>query len=140
MDTCACPGGIDLDEMPRSINPKCQIHNRFLVKTINQFVCDGSCAGNELGDCNHGKSNDGRVIPTEHPECCGGGSFYGHKSFCDVGHVRAGLHTKKRLEALEMIASCARDVVDFWPSMSFKTIRIMIPKMQTLKEALEMLK
>lgn len=23
------------------------------------FVCDGSCAGNELGDCNHGDSNDG---------------------------------------------------------------------------------
>jgi hypothetical protein len=23
------------------------------------FVCDGTCAGNELGDCNHGDSNDG---------------------------------------------------------------------------------
>ena len=23
------------------------------------FVCDGACAGNELGDCNHGDSNDG---------------------------------------------------------------------------------
>ena len=22
-------------------------------------VCDGSCAGNDLGDCNHGQSNDG---------------------------------------------------------------------------------
>ncbi len=108
LENCACPGGIDLDEMPRTINPECVQH--------------------------------GHKIPTEHPECCGGGSFYGHESFCDVGHVRAGLHTKKRLEALEMIASCARDVVDFWPSMSFKTIRIMIPKMQTLKEALEMLK
>jgi DNA-directed RNA polymerase subunit RPC12/RpoP len=24
-----------------------------------KFVCDGTCAGNELGDCNHGDSNDG---------------------------------------------------------------------------------
>jgi len=23
------------------------------------FVCDGTCAGNELGDCNHVDSNDG---------------------------------------------------------------------------------
>lgn len=28
-------------------------------KTMGQFVCDGTCAGNELGDCNHGDSNDG---------------------------------------------------------------------------------
>lgn len=47
---------------------------------------------------------------------------------------------KVRQEALELIASCAKDVVDYWPSMSFKTIRVMIPKMQALKEALEMLK
>jgi hypothetical protein len=26
---------------------------------MGQFVCDGTCAGNELGDCNHGASNDG---------------------------------------------------------------------------------
>ena len=26
---------------------------------MSQFVCDGTCAGNELGDCNHGDSNDG---------------------------------------------------------------------------------
>jgi hypothetical protein len=26
---------------------------------MGQFVCDGTCAGNELGDCNHGDSNDG---------------------------------------------------------------------------------
>jgi hypothetical protein len=45
-----------------------------------------------------------------------------------------------KLESLELVASCAKDVVDYWPNMSFKTIRIMIPKMQALKEALEMLK
>jgi len=34
---------------------------------MNQFVCDGTCAGNELGDCNHGDSNDGlpRTTPRE---------------------------------------------------------------------------
>ena len=26
---------------------------------MGQFVCDGTCAGNEFGDCNHGDSNDG---------------------------------------------------------------------------------
>lgn len=26
---------------------------------MSQFVCDGTCAGNEFGDCNHGESNDG---------------------------------------------------------------------------------
>ena len=36
---------------------------------MGQFVCDGTCAGNELGDCNHGDSNDGlggkRPVSTE---------------------------------------------------------------------------
>jgi hypothetical protein len=26
---------------------------------MNQFVCDGTCSGNEFGDCNHGDSNSG---------------------------------------------------------------------------------
>lgn len=103
---CICPGGIDIDEMPRNIMRGCPQHDRETI----------------------------------HPDCCGGGSFYGHESFCDVGHVKAERHAKSKMEALEMIASCAKDVVDYWPNMSFKTIRIMIPKMQALKEALEMLK
>lgn len=45
-----------------------------------------------------------------------------------------------RNEALELAASCAQDVVDFWPSMSMRTIRIMIPKMESLKQALELAK
>ena len=47
---------------------------------------------------------------------------------------------KKRSEALEMVASCAKDVVDYWPQFSFKTIRIMMAKMENLKQALAMLK
>ncbi|HEY5267561.1 MAG TPA: hypothetical protein VII94_00300 [Candidatus Saccharimonadales bacterium] len=100
MDICTCPNGIDIDEMPRVLDPECP----------------------------------------KHPECCGGGNFYGHESFCDVGHVKAACHAKSKREALELVASFAKDVVDYWPNMSFKTIRIMIPKMQALKEALEMLK
>lgn len=38
---------------------------------MGQFVCDGTCAGNELGDCNHGELNDGlggKKLRAEHPE------------------------------------------------------------------------
>jgi hypothetical protein len=97
MDTCLCPNGIDLDEMPRTINPDCPTHNRAKVVLL-------------------GKSK-GTTTMTEALE----------KRY-------------SRLETLELVASCAKDVVDYWPNMSFKTIRIMIPKMQALKEALEMLK
>jgi hypothetical protein len=47
---------------------------------------------------------------------------------------------EKRMEALELVASYAKDVVDFWPSMAMRTIRIMIPKMDALKEALSLAK
>lgn len=46
----------------------------------------------------------------------------------------------KRKEALELVASCAKDVIEYWPNMSFRTIKVMIPKMQALKEALDMLR
>ena len=45
-----------------------------------------------------------------------------------------------RNEQLELVASYAKDVVDFWPNMSMRTIRIMIPKMDSLKEALGLVK
>jgi hypothetical protein len=45
-----------------------------------------------------------------------------------------------RIEALELVVSFAKDVVDFWPNMSMKTIRLMIPKMAALKEALDLVK
>ena len=46
--------------------------------------------------------------------------------------------TQARQEALELVLSYAQDVVDFWPKMTLRTIRVMIPKMAGLKEALEM--
>jgi hypothetical protein len=46
----------------------------------------------------------------------------------------------ERIEALELVASYAKDVVDFWPSMTMRTIRAMIPKMAALKEALDLTK
>jgi hypothetical protein len=50
------------------------------------------------------------------------------------------IKAERKLEALELVASYAKDVIDFWPSMSFKTIRFMIPKMDALKEALSLVK
>jgi hypothetical protein len=47
---------------------------------------------------------------------------------------------EKRVEMLELVASYAKDVVDFWPTMSMRMIRIMIPKMDSLKEALTLVK
>lgn len=47
---------------------------------------------------------------------------------------------EKKVEALELVASYAKDVVDFWPNMSMRTIRVMIPKMDSLKEALTLVK
>lgn len=46
----------------------------------------------------------------------------------------------RKLEAYQLIASYAKDVVDFWPSMTMRTIRVMIPKMDNLKEALTLVK
>ncbi len=34
---------------------------------MTRFVCDGTCAGNELGDCNHFGSNSG-IKPTNATE------------------------------------------------------------------------
>lgn len=47
---------------------------------------------------------------------------------------------EKKLEALELVASYAKDVIDFWPSMTFRTVRVMMPKMAALKEALELVR
>lgn len=47
---------------------------------------------------------------------------------------------KARVDALELVASYAKDVLDFWPVMTLRTIRVMIPKMASLKEALEFLR
>ncbi len=46
--------------------------------------------------------------------------------------------SQAKQEALELVLSYAQDVVDFWPLMTLRTIRVMIPKMAALKEALEM--
>jgi hypothetical protein len=46
----------------------------------------------------------------------------------------------RQLENYKLVASYAKDVIDFWPSMTMRTIRIMIPKMEALKEALGLVK
>lgn len=50
------------------------------------------------------------------------------------------LKAEAKLEAYQLVASYAKDVIDFWPSLTFRTIRIMIPKMDALKEALNLAK
>ena len=45
-----------------------------------------------------------------------------------------------KLELYQFVASYAQDVIDFWPSMTMRTIRLMIPKMDSLKQALGLLK
>jgi hypothetical protein len=45
-----------------------------------------------------------------------------------------------REEAVQLLISYAQDVVDFWPLMTLRTIRVMITKMASLKEALELLR
>lgn len=47
---------------------------------------------------------------------------------------------KAKMDAMEMVASCAKDIVDAWPNFSFKQVRSMCFKMDALKEALEMVK
>lgn len=46
----------------------------------------------------------------------------------------------RKLEAYQLVASYAKDVIDYWPNMTFRTVRIMIPKMDALKEALSLVK
>lgn len=46
----------------------------------------------------------------------------------------------RKLEAYQLVASYAKDVLDYWPNLTFRTIRIMIPKMDALKEALTLVK
>jgi hypothetical protein len=48
------------------------------------------------------------------------------------------LEMKARLEAMEMVVSCARDVVALWPQFSIRQVHIMGDKIEALKEALEL--
>lgn len=46
------------------------------------------------------------------------------------------LLAEKKLENLELVASFAQDVVDYWPKMSIRSINIMSSRVADLKEAL----
>ena len=117
-----------------------------------------SCGGGEEDAIYDGVSLRG-------PDCCGGGTFHGHQSFCDVGHVKAeradheyveslrksiedkraytdhltlvNADLKRKLEATELVILCAQDIVDGWPTLTFRTISGMTNKVDTLKQALE---
>jgi hypothetical protein len=46
----------------------------------------------------------------------------------------------QRITDLELVASYAQDVLDYWPKMSIRSINIMSAKMASLKEAIANLK
>ena len=54
----AASTAMDLEAYVVKLRPKLP-QTRAECAAMGQFVCDGTCAGNELGDCNHGDSNDG---------------------------------------------------------------------------------
>ena len=56
-----------------------------------------------------------------------------------VNQARIIRELQEQNEQLKLVASYAKDVVDFWPEMTMRTIRLMIPKMDALKEALGLL-
>lgn len=58
----------------------------------------------------------------------------------DVVEGMSAADREKLEEAKELALSCAKDVIDFWPKFSFRTIRIMAAKMENLKQALDMLR
>ena len=76
----------------------------------------------------------------EEPSCCGGGDFYGHESFCDYGHLAYELARARKDEAIELALLCAQDIVDGWPTLTFRTIGSMTKKVDTLKQALDAVK
>jgi hypothetical protein len=45
-----------------------------------------------------------------------------------------------RTEALELVYLYAKDLLAYWPQFSFKTVPIMMRKMDTLKQAIEAVK
>jgi len=73
----------------------------------------------------------------EDVSCCGGGTFYGHESFCDCGHVAFEKERNRKDEAIELVLLCAQDIVDGWPTLTFRTIVNMTKKVDTLKQALD---
>lgn len=54
-----------------------------------------------------------------------------------IAELKSRLHVlEKRIEAYEWVCLCAAEVVEVWPTLTFRTIRNMISIMDTLKEAL----
>ncbi len=50
------------------------------------------------------------------------------------------LKAEKRLEEIELTLLCAQDIVDGWPTLTFRTIGGMTKKVDTLKQALDAVK
>ncbi len=64
------------------------------------------------------------------------------KTFADVhaSIVKKPSVNSERTEALELVVSYAKDIVDFFPQFTIRQIPVMAAKIKALKEALEMVK
>ncbi len=54
--------------------------------------------------------------------------------------VKLDAAVKQHNEAMELMLLCAQDIVDGWPTLTFRTIGQMTKKVDTLKQALEAVK
>lgn len=54
--------------------------------------------------------------------------------------LKSKLTSAEQQEALELVLICANDIVDAWPKMTIKTIASMAGRIDTLKQAMGLLK
>jgi hypothetical protein len=113
---CICGPWDEETYHPKDINKACPVHGEHPVNGMKEGPA-------HLG-----------------PECCGGGDFYGHESFCDCGHVAYEKDMLRKKEATDLVLLCAQDIVDGWPTLTFRTIGNMTKKIDTLKQALDAVK
>jgi hypothetical protein len=70
--------------------------------------------------------------------------FYESKPERDAQHealmLKVDAAIKQYQEAIELALLCAQDIVDGWPTLTFRTIGQMTKKVDTLKQALEAVK
>jgi hypothetical protein len=59
---------------------------------------------------------------------------------CGTNNSIPNEREQNRQESLEMVLLYAKDLLDYWPHFSFKTVPIMMKKMDALKQAIEAVK
>lgn len=68
----------------------------------------------------------------------------GHSILCcpicdpQVDWKERALEAEAKLESLEMVRSCAQDIVKQWPYVTFRTIGLITKMVETLSQAIEL--